>query len=175
MHHVKPIGALSRIRLSGWGGQQAHMFLRSAGLPSESWMLYIFPYIESTQGGRGRGMGNKSDKVVPSLCFSLSRIYSQRPCWPRLPFALLCLPPFFFFLTYNSASVCLFPLHCAGSHRGHSRTAQLRNNSPDVVVAGALWLGSVRTQSRITRRVAQFRSCLIHLDGRHCHNFFEKK
>lgn len=63
------------------------MFLRSTRLPSEGEMLYIFLYIDSTQGGCGRGMGNKSDKVVPSLCLSLSHFYSPCPRWLRLPFA----------------------------------------------------------------------------------------
>lgn len=34
--------------------------------PMEGWLLYIFLYIDSTQGGWGRRMSNKSDEVASS-------------------------------------------------------------------------------------------------------------
>lgn len=79
-------------------------------------MPYIFLYIDSTQGEWRRGMGNKSDKVGPSLCLSLSRFYSLCSRWLRLPFAFFHSTPFFLCvscLNYYSV-LSAFLLHSVG-------------------------------------------------------------
>lgn len=84
-------------------------------LPSEGQMLYIFLYIDSTQGGWGQGMGNKSDKVAPfSVPFALTFPFSVPSLAQASFFALsICL---LFFLFSPSISDCsalsAFALHC---------------------------------------------------------------
>lgn len=127
------------------------MFLRSTRLPLEGQMLYIFLHIDSTQGGWGRGMGNKSDKVSPSLCLSLSRFYPLCPRWLKLYLLHFLLSVFFPAVTCYSAPSA-FLLHCV-SFRPllNSVLGGLRNNRPDVLVL-ELWLGCVLTKSAITSR-----------------------
>lgn len=72
-------------------------------------MLYIFLHIDSTQGGWGRGMGNKSDKVSPSLCLSLSRFYPLCPRWLKLYLLHFLFIFFLFFPRRNLlfSSICI--------------------------------------------------------------------
>lgn len=119
--------------------QLAHMFFRCTQLPSEGWMLYIF-LIDSTQGGWGGGMGNKSDKVDPSLWLSLSHFHSQCPPWLRLPFACSVYLLYTFLFSplpkLLFSSICISPALC-WSHWDRSSTARwggLCNGRPDVLV-----------------------------------------
>lgn len=43
-------------------------------------MLYIFLCTDSVQGGWEWGMDNKSDRVAPSWCLSLSHFYCLYSC-----------------------------------------------------------------------------------------------
>lgn len=140
------------------------MFLRSTRLPSE--MLYISLYIDSTQGGWGWGMGNKSDKVAPSLCLSLSHFHSLCPCWLRLPstrsvYLLFAVLPL---LNLLFSSVCIILFYLRPILR--SMLGGLRNSRPDVLVLD-LWLGSVLTQSNVAILDFFFKHLFIWSDRHH--------
>lgn len=86
-----------------------HMF------PMESWLLYIFLYIDSTQGGWGRGWAIK----VMKWPLSVLRFPHVVPSWLRLPFFLL-------FLKLASKRLSSFLCITAAQHAGKLMQAQAR-------------------------------------------------
>ena len=120
------------------------MFLRSAGLPSDGQTLYIFLYIDSNQGGRARGMGNKSDKGAPfAFPFLLSLLSLAEATFLHFLFISFFLFPFINIIQLyrHIYRIVLLSIRLLL----HSMLRGLCNIRADV-----MWLGSVLTQSRIT-------------------------
>lgn len=131
------------------------MFFRYARLPSEDQMLYIFFQNGLYNGGWGRGMGNKSDKVSASQCLSLSRFCSLCSYLADVPFLhslFISFSPFSLFYRTTIHLQLHFCFIVLLSFRLvlHSMLGSLHNKRPDVLVV-KLQLGSVLAQSRITR------------------------
>lgn len=134
------------------------MFLRSTRLPSEGQMLYIFLYIDSTQGGWGRGMGNKSDKVAPSsVPFALTFPLSV-PSLAQATFLRRIFASFFLFSTLHKrlfSSICICIALSQWGHSLHSMLGGLCNSRPDVLVL-ELWFCSDSVQEHKSLMLQSF-------------------